>query len=131
MINSQIVLAIFQPTMQVEPPLLQIQNTTTLRPFKNSVCEKTLKYLMLSFDKTFIKPTKGLFVCNMYKFCQVVFEKKISKGLVNRNNRFLHLLIFEVPPKSRIIPLFFNNLWPRTRQYSDIKSSTYWRLPRS
>ena len=49
MINSQIALAIilFQPTMQVEPPLVQIQTITTLRLFKNSVCEKTLKYLML------------------------------------------------------------------------------------
>ena len=33
--------------MQVEPPLVQIQTTTTLRPFKNSVCKKTLNYLML------------------------------------------------------------------------------------
>ena len=34
--------------MQVEPPLVQILTTTTLRPFKNSVCEKTLKFLMLN-----------------------------------------------------------------------------------
>ena len=40
---------LFQPTMQVEgPPLVQILTTTTLRPFKNSICEKTLKYLMLN-----------------------------------------------------------------------------------
>ena len=40
---------LFQPTMQVEgPPLVQILTTTTLRPFENSVCEKTLKYLMLN-----------------------------------------------------------------------------------
>ena len=48
MINSQTVLAIIQPTTQVEPPLLQIQTTTILRPFKNSDCEETLKYLMLN-----------------------------------------------------------------------------------
>ena len=68
--------------MQVEPPLVQILTTTTLRPFKNSVCEKTLKYLMLNslaiLDQTLIKPTKGLFVCNMYKFCQVVLRRRFS-----------------------------------------------------
>ena len=54
--------------MQGEPPLVQIQTTTTLRPFKNSNFEKTLKHLMQKvrpfLDQTLIKPTKGLFVCN-------------------------------------------------------------------
>ena len=59
-----------------------IITTTTVRPFKNSICEKTLKYLVLvwpSLDQTLIKSTKGLFVCKMYKFCQVVLRRKFLK----------------------------------------------------
>ena len=47
MINSQIV-AIISADNASGPLLVQILTTTTLRPFRNSVCEKTLKYLKLN-----------------------------------------------------------------------------------
>ena len=37
--------------------------------------------LVPPFEQTRITHTKGLFVCNIYEFCSVVFEKKIFKGL--------------------------------------------------
>ena len=40
------------------------------------------------FEETLITHTQGLFVCNISEFSGVVLEKKIFKGLVNRNQVF-------------------------------------------
>ena len=45
------------------------------------------------FEQTLITHTQGLFVCNTEEFCQAVLEKKIFKGLVNRNQIFAFLHI--------------------------------------
>ena len=37
---------LFQPIMQVAPSFEQILTTASLRPFKNSVSEKTFKHIM-------------------------------------------------------------------------------------
>ena len=47
MINSHIVLAIISADNASGTTTCTIQTTTTLRPFENSNCEKTLKHLML------------------------------------------------------------------------------------
>ena len=41
------------------------------------------------FEQTIIRHTQGLFVCNICEeFCEAVLEKKIFKGLINRNQIF-------------------------------------------
>ena len=40
------------------------------------------------FEQTLIRHTQGLLVCNIEEFCSVVSEKKIFKGLENRNQIF-------------------------------------------